>query len=184
MQHGVTHLSRRNKATLVSDRRPSAPWVLSSAWKLIRNLQGSYFLPDCSADVFFSLVFIRHLYLSVARVGCSLNALSSKSWVDLDAPYCWLATSLFWYSCLLSFLKRFWKIAYPAFNIGIIWVLGINVLDIVWRPNTHMTVSKMLLLSQVGPSLFFTPLILLSNMKGNTTYIYNCWSIYTSLNCK
>ncbi len=36
--------SRRNKATSVSDRRPSAPWVLYSAGKLIQYLHGS-FLP-------------------------------------------------------------------------------------------------------------------------------------------
>ncbi len=32
------------------------------------------------------------------------------------APYCWLATSLFWYSAWLSFLKCFWKNTYPTFN--------------------------------------------------------------------
>ncbi len=41
----VTHLSRRNK----QPRRPiaglPAPWVLSSAGKLIQYLHGSYFLP-------------------------------------------------------------------------------------------------------------------------------------------
>ncbi len=31
-------------------------------------------------------------------------------------PYCWLATSLFWYSARLSFLKRFWKNTYPTFK--------------------------------------------------------------------
>ncbi len=122
-------------------------------------------------QMFFSLKFLSaiSIFLSSGRLFTERSLL--QSWVDLDAPYCWLATSLFWYSCLLSFLKRFWKIAYPAFNIGIIWVLGINVLDIVWRPNTHMTVSKMLLLSQVGPSLFSPPLILLSTWKA-TQHIY------------
>ncbi len=76
-RHGVTNLSRRTKATSASDRRPSAPWVLSSAGKLIQYLHGSYFLPYRSADVFLFCFFIRHLYLSVARLGCSLNALSS-----------------------------------------------------------------------------------------------------------
>ncbi len=40
-RHGVTHLSGRNKATSVSDRRPSTPWVLSSTGKLIWYLHGS-----------------------------------------------------------------------------------------------------------------------------------------------
>ncbi len=74
-RHGVTHLSRRNKATSSSDCRPSTPWVLSSAGKLIRYLHRSYFLPYRSAD----------------------------------APYCWLATSLFWYSAPTQFSKAFLK---------------------------------------------------------------------------
>ncbi len=56
-RHGVTNLSRRTKATSASDRRPSAPWVLSSAGKLIRYLHGSYFLPYHSADVFLFCFF-------------------------------------------------------------------------------------------------------------------------------
>ncbi len=82
-RHGVTNLSRRNKATSASDRRPSAPWVLSRAGKLIRYLHGSYFLP-------YPYLFIRHLYLSVARLGCSLNALSSISRVDTPLTADWL----------------------------------------------------------------------------------------------
>ncbi len=31
--------------------------------------------------------------------------------------YRWLATSLFWYSAPTCFLKRFWKTAYPTFNL-------------------------------------------------------------------
>ncbi len=68
-RHGVTNLSRRNKATSASDRRPSAPWVLSSAGKLIRYLHGSYFLPYRSADVFLFCFFIHHLYLLSASIG-------------------------------------------------------------------------------------------------------------------
>ncbi len=56
-RHGVTHLSRITKASLASDRRPSAPWVLSSAEKLIRYLHGSYFLPYCFAEVFLFCYF-------------------------------------------------------------------------------------------------------------------------------
>ncbi len=62
--NGVTHLSRRNKATSASDRRPSAPWVLSSAGKLMRYLHGSYFLPYSSADVFlFCFLFTISIFL-------------------------------------------------------------------------------------------------------------------------
>ncbi len=57
-RHGVTHLSRRNKATSASNRRPSAPGVLSSAGKLIRYLHGSYFLPYCFPLLFLSAISI------------------------------------------------------------------------------------------------------------------------------
>ncbi len=65
-RHGVTHLLGRNKATLVSDRRPSAPWVLYSAEKLIRYLHGSYFLPNrplapTRLSKAFFLTYIPHL---------------------------------------------------------------------------------------------------------------------------
>ncbi len=104
-RHSVTHLSRRNKATSASDRRPSAPWVLSSAGKLIRYLHGSYFLPYRSADVFlFCFLSAISIFLSL---GCSGNALSSISWVDTPLTP--------------SFLKSFGKITYPAFNI-ICWM--------------------------------------------------------------
>ncbi len=106
-RHGVTHLSRINKATSASDHRPSAPWVLSSAGKLIRS--DIYTCPTLYLIVLH--FFIRHLYLSVTRLGCSLNALSSISWVDTPLTADWLQV----YFCTqprLSFLKRFWKIAY------------------------------------------------------------------------
>ncbi len=57
-RHGVAHLSRRTKATSVSDHRPSTPWVLSSAGKLIRYLHGFYFLLYLSADIFLLCFFI------------------------------------------------------------------------------------------------------------------------------
>ncbi len=59
-------------------------------------------------QMFSALVFIRHLYLSVTRLGCSLNALSSISRVDTPLT-CWLATSLFWYSAPTPFSKAFKK---------------------------------------------------------------------------
>ncbi len=106
--HSVTHLSGRTKATSASDHRPSAPWVLSSAGKLIWYLHGSHFLPFRSADGNFPLLFfIRHLYLSVTRLGCSLKALFYI--MSRHAPYCWLATSLFWYSAQTQFSNAFLK---------------------------------------------------------------------------
>ncbi len=84
------HLSRRNKATPASYRRPSAPLVLSSAGKLIRYLHGSHFLPYHSADVFRFCFFIPHLCLSVTQLGCSLKALSSTPLVDTPLTADWL----------------------------------------------------------------------------------------------
>ncbi len=91
----VTPLSRRNKATSAYDRRPSAPWVLSSAEKLIRYLHGSYFLSYHFADV--SAFVFYPPSLSVNRLGCSPNALSSTSWVDTPLTAEWLQV-WFWYS--------------------------------------------------------------------------------------
>ncbi len=92
-RHGVTNLSRRTKATSASDRRPSAPWVLSSTGNLIRYLHESHFLPYRSADVFLfcfyppSLSFCRSARLFTER---SLLHIMSR-----HAPYCWLATVCF-----------------------------------------------------------------------------------------
>ncbi len=66
-RHCVTHLSRRNKAASASDLRPSAPWVLSSAGKLIRYLHVSYSLPYCSADVFLFCFFCFSIFLSLGK---------------------------------------------------------------------------------------------------------------------
>ncbi len=92
-RYGVTHLSRTNKATSASDRRPSAPWVLSSAGKLIRYLHGSYFLPYRSADV-FALVF----YPPSLSFCHSARLFTERSLLHIMSLTCWLATSLFWYS--------------------------------------------------------------------------------------
>ncbi len=84
----LAHLSRRNKALSTSDRRPSAPWVLSSAGKLMRYLHGFYFLPYHPADVFlFCFLSAISIFLSL---GCSLNALSSTSRVDTPLTADWL----------------------------------------------------------------------------------------------
>ncbi len=55
-------------------------------------------------QMFSSLLFIHHLYL--CRLGCSLNALSSTSWVDTPL----LLIGYKFVRPRLSFLKRFWKI--------------------------------------------------------------------------
>ncbi len=117
---GVTHLSGRNKATSASDRRPSALWVLSSAGKLIRSdIYNGSKKPHRSADVFLFCFYIRYLYLSVTQLGCSLNvlsgekSLSSISWLDTPLTANWLQVFVFG---PVSFLKCFWKIAYPTFK--------------------------------------------------------------------
>ncbi len=108
-RHGV--LSRRNKATSASDRRPSASWVLFRAGKLIQYLHGSYFLPYHSADG-FRFCFIHHF--SVTRLGCSLNALSFISWVDTPLTADWLQVCFG--TLPTQFSKAFWKITYPTFK--------------------------------------------------------------------
>ncbi len=65
------------------------------------------------------LFFIRYLYLSVTRLGCSLNILSGKkslasiSWLDTPLTANWLQVFVFGPE---SVLKCFWKIAYPTFK--------------------------------------------------------------------
>ncbi len=81
----------RTKATSASDHMPSAPWVLSSAGKLIWS--DIYTCPiSCLIvpQIFSSFVSVFHLYLSVTRLGCSLNALSSISRVDTPLTADWL----------------------------------------------------------------------------------------------
>ncbi len=85
-RHGVTHLSRKNKQSNLGVRSQAFPLLEFSPVLEIRYLHGSYFLPYR----FPLLFFIRHLYLSVARLGCSLNALSSTSWVDTPLTADWL----------------------------------------------------------------------------------------------
>ncbi len=77
-RYGVTHLSGRNKATSASDRRPSAPWVLSSAGKLIRYLHRSYFLPYPSADIF--------LFCFLSAISIFLSLGSAVHWT-FSPPY-------------------------------------------------------------------------------------------------
>ncbi len=57
-------------------------------------------------QTFPSFVFICHLYPSVTRLftECSLLHITSR-----HAPYCWLATSFFWYPALTPFSKAFLK---------------------------------------------------------------------------
>ncbi len=74
----------------------------------------------CFPLLFFyppSLSFCHHSarLMSVMCTERSLLPIMSR-----HAPYCWLATSFFWYSARLSFLKRFWKNTYPTFKIFIL----------------------------------------------------------------
>ncbi len=108
-RHGVTNLSRRNKATSASDHRPSAPWVLSSAGKLIRYLHGSYFLPYRASrllDIFLFCFLSADSFCHLARLFTERSLLHI---ICRHAPYCWLATSLFWYSAPTQFSKAFLK---------------------------------------------------------------------------
>ncbi len=106
-RHSVTHRLRRNKATSASDRRPSAPRVLSGAGKLIQTdiyTGPTSFLIDPQTFPSFviypsSLSFCRSARLFTER---SLLHIMSR-----HAPYCWLATSLFWYSAPTQFSKTF-----------------------------------------------------------------------------
>ncbi len=68
---------------------------------------------SCLPQTFPSFVFICHLYLSVARLFTERSLLRITS---RHAPYCWLATSLFWYPAPTPFSKGFWKMTYPTFN--------------------------------------------------------------------
>ncbi len=56
------------------DRRPSAPWVLSSAGKLIRYLHGSYFLPYRSADVSLFCFYLPSLSFCHSAVHWTLSS--------------------------------------------------------------------------------------------------------------
>ncbi len=58
------------------------------------------------------LFFIRHLYLSVTRLSCALNALFSISWVDTPLTADWLQVC-FGTQPRLSFLKHFEKLHIP-----------------------------------------------------------------------
>ncbi len=83
-RHCVTHLSGRNKVTSASDRRPSAPWDLSSAVKLIRYLHGSYFLPYRSADVLlFCFLFAISIFL---LLGSAVHWTLSPPYNELTRP--------------------------------------------------------------------------------------------------
>ncbi len=89
-------------------RRPIAGlpafWVLSSAGKLIRYLYWSYFLPyhntGCEQKKYFQWSLCHVQYRQTATG---------------HAPYCWLATNLFWYSAP-TFLKVFWENANPPLD--------------------------------------------------------------------
>ncbi len=71
------------------------------------------------------LFFIRHLYLSVVARLMSIMCTDERSllcFMSRHAPYCWLATSLFWYSAPTRFLKRFWKMHTPPLRWFVVWI--------------------------------------------------------------
>ncbi len=61
-------------------------------------------------QMFSALDFIRHFYLSVTRLGCSLNALSSTSWA-LHAD---------WLQVCFGTRPRLKKMTYPTFNCSML----------------------------------------------------------------
>ncbi len=88
-RHGITNLSRKTEATSASNHRPSAPWVISSAGKLIWYLHWSYFSPYRFTNIFLFSFFICHLYLSIARlmsVLCTERSLLQI--MSRHSPYC------------------------------------------------------------------------------------------------
>ncbi len=106
-----------------------------------RQIPDSKLLPRSIYDIFTQISndFQRSLCRFRCRHGVSLLlfckpsvhwwALSSASWVDtrLLQGYCWLATSLFWYSAPTHFLKRLWKNAYPTFKLRCFWEIDHNI---------------------------------------------------------
>ncbi len=91
-------------------RRPIAGLPLlefSQALESWSDIYGSYFLPYRSADVFLFCFFIRHLY--ICRSAPLFTERSLLHIMSRHAPYCWLATSLFWYSPPTQFSKAILK---------------------------------------------------------------------------
>ncbi len=143
-RHGVTHLWRRRKSNLAV--RLQAFCSLSSLqhWKpdLILYLHRS-FLPYRSADVFLVCFLIRHIYLSVTQLVCSLNYISSISWVDMPLTADWLHV-YFGTRPRLSFLKRFRKMSYPAFKCTSCAVIlyTVSSCNLAWlNPPVHSLIT-------------------------------------------
>ncbi len=108
-RHGVTHLSGRKSNLGI---RSQAFRSLSSLqrWKADPIFTRVLLLALSFRRRFALLVFIRHLYLSVARLMSVLFTERSLLHImSRHAPYCWLATSLFWYSAQTQFSKAFLK---------------------------------------------------------------------------
>ncbi len=93
----------------------------------------------------FPLVFIRHLFLS--SLG-SADVRHVHWWVlsprimSRHAPYCWLATSLFWYSAPTQFSKAFLKNTYPTFKCIL---MQIGILRARFTISLHHSVLKLAL---------------------------------------
>ncbi len=94
-RHGVTHLSRKTKASFASDRRAFRSLSSLQRWKTDPIFTRVLLLALLFRKSFPLLLFICHLYLSVARLFTERSLLHMMS---RHAPYSWLATSLFWYS--------------------------------------------------------------------------------------
>ncbi len=130
-------------------------------------------MPYRFADMFLFCFFICHLYLSVTRLGCSLNALSSTSRVDTPLTADWLHVC-FGTRPWLGFLKRFKKIAYPALNCGQVWwpMLRICALHLTHPSahthtvNTHPEQWAAILMRRLGNSWGFSALF-----KGLTSVV-------------
>ncbi len=108
---------------------PAAPWVLSSAGKLIRS--DIYSCPTSCLIVpqaFSSFVF----YLPSLSFCRSARLFTERSLLHImsrHAPYCWLATSLFWYSALTLTLTLIEKLlTLPLIILFFCYVLFVIVL--------------------------------------------------------
>ncbi len=77
--------------------------------------------PSFVPQTFSSFVFLSAISIFLSLLA-SANVRHVHCWalspliMSRHAPYCWLATSLFWYSAPTRFLKRFWKNTYPTFK--------------------------------------------------------------------
>ncbi len=137
----------------MSDRRPSTPWALSSAGKLIRYLHGSCFLPYRSADVFLFCFFIRHLYFSVAQLGSAVH------WT-LSPPHC--------------------EQKLPLLLIGYKFVLVLGPFNTSLHPWGFPSAFKLACITPLLKKPTLNP-TLLGNYRTVSPSTFNCKNTWTSL---